>query len=61
MNTGVKILDIACDITRNDRVKFSNIYRHVPTGELNLFLQEFLAKYLALEVPPSEVTEKEKP
>lgn len=45
MSTSVKILDLACDITRNDRLKFENIYKHVPTGELHQFLQEFLEKY----------------
>lgn len=42
---GVKTLDLAHDIIRNDRVEFVNIWNQVPTGELDQFLREFLEKY----------------
>lgn len=53
MSTGVKILDLACDIASNERLKFANIYNSVPTGELHQFLREFLDQYSKLATPSS--------
>ena len=48
---GVDLLDLACDITRNDRARQKKIYECVPTGELHDFVKEFVAQRAASHPP----------